>query len=92
MLVTNAIARGHDAASSMIVESWSPRATSSSRVRGQGLSTPSAPWRDLRALFVASGARHRSRRRQGADRACPGAYTSEQALSKPFLKNREKEG
>ena len=91
MLVTNAIARGHDAASFISSRAGllGPRAVHVSRARAiDPISPVAGPSSTLRGV----GGPHRSRRRQVADRACPGAYISEQALSKPFLKNREKEG
>jgi hypothetical protein len=91
MLVTNAIARGRDRASpsSLTAVLLRPRAVHGSRASSID---PIRPVAGPSSTLCAVGDPDRSRRRQGGDRRSPRAYTSEQPLSKPFLKNREKEG
>jgi hypothetical protein len=90
MLVTNAIAPGRSQRPP-IVESCPPRATSSSRLDRKGFD----------AIGPVAGPSSKTVRRRGrgqvqqtakSRRPSPLAHASEQVLSKPFLKNREKEG
>jgi hypothetical protein len=87
MLVMNAIARGRNAASS---ESLRAVLVGPPAVHGSEASAidPISPVAGHSSTLCGLGDPDRSGRRRPADRP----YTSQHALSKPFLKNREKAG